>query len=1791
MPQGPLDELIVKIGADITELQKGMAQAIAAVSKATAQMQKSFEGLQKTLSSDFGDIVAKKISSSNLKFSLAIELPKDAKIKAKTMAESIEILSNSLRTVGEFEGLSKVMTSLTQFMKTMAALGGINISLDAIGRFTLAVRTLFTDLNGLSGLSLPKHLIQSMRSISGLINSVRNISKIEIDENRITTNAEAIVFFFQTMASAFVNQASQQKAIIGLTQTFKSVATLINSISNIKTGDTRHLRAITPQLVGLAKDFSAIKVKSEGLTALSQLFSSLSRVMVGIASLKTDPASITSLRSFVSNLVNVVRTLSVDVTAQLATVDMKVFTKTISSIRSLLSSLATIGKMQAPIDFTVFATSVGELIKQLQRVAPLLPVLQQVNTAFRQVSRSGQTVAQQTQQITSIWGFAGKTANDALVSMRHTGFALMLLGNQINQSLKQVFTRAIDFESGMTKINTVAHVTEKQLKSMADTIVKVGVDTGKGLFDVQAAVNVFVQSGFDVKESMALIEPAAILAAGGYSLVSDSAQALQEILNAFSLSATNATDVTDILFKTVEEGNITIDNIVQGFGKLAAAGAAAGLSLEDVSSTVAIVSRISPPERAMTETAAFFDTFIGSTDDAKKAAAAFGIELSATYLKEKGLVTIIKQLSALTAEQREEIFSETRARRAVNALVESGSRGLSVYTAMQDRAGSSAGAFAKRQMDAEFQVSKLKSTIDAFSSKSMVGFLDTLTPVIAGINYLLERFVALTSETGSLGAAIGNMTSMFVGLTLAATTVAATLFVLQGLMGGAVWTSFLRVFGKIVFTIGLATIAFELLSRMVKSDTENFKNFDLIIFATKKKINELSNALGPLKYILVGIAIVISVLLIPTLIKLGIAVAAANPWLTVISLSLIALNWLWQKFGSTMLSWIGISDKTSDALRKEKEAADEAAKSIENLQKVRAATPAGRDDPFLDEVIMGIRIKEALAGLTDLETAWKNYFGTIEVNGTRVSRIRFDQQQQEIKNEKARLDEMDRQNLETFGKRIALLDVEKKVFWASQEDLVRIENERTDLIMKHKQAEFDFSISTDQLKTERLNEGSRNRIQHEIEQQEMRLRYLRSINKQDESDYKDVQASLIQSKRKLVNFDIELEQSRIDFIKEVGIETFNNELDLILKRQQLYDIASSEYIDLETKKFEVIRDKALSFSSDIEGMSESQLLAERESINKRINFIQSYFDIISNQSTSIQADFGRMAINFALLGIESDALAGLISMFNNLEKSGLDTSDAIEAALRKLIAQSRAVSNEIEDSIVKSVKKAREEAEIFLRRISALEDIGKTEKAIELLKTKISELKNQLSKLGDIELISDDALAQVVIKLEAYEKSLDKLLSKTHITLVKSSTELLENLIGNMVSSVSNTASQFLDEMVNNLLGTVDETLQKASEEFGEALVGEADVSGQFQAFVDANSDVIDTLNNMWGNYFGDRAQGELDITNLSMEEIEKNLSNESEYWQLRSDLAVKGSQEEKEAQAKLDAIERLRNSIRILEFDTRYKKYFELQGKMDKAQKERIDKEKRLEEAGNEAQRKAAEARRKIMSDLFAGLLKDLIAFIIKKIAIEIASEMKIIKINAVSGAVQIHKDALKKFGLPGIIIGAALAAGFLALVARMVGGIEANIPVDNTNRPPPGEGDGGLQPEGLQHGGLVLREGTFRIAEQNRPELVIPLAELIGSIDAVIESRLSSLNVSRNVVASRQTFGMNNETINNTSTTSNKNINVNFSDVIDLRGAIVTSDDRDSVDRWYKDILLPAKERHLRSIGKTVSSEVELF
>ena len=238
-------------------------------------------------------------------------------------------------------------------------------------------------------------------------------------------------------------------------------------------------------------------------------------------------------------------------------------------------------------------------------------------------------------------------------------------------------------------------------------------------------------------------------------------KALTAVLNSYGIEASKAGEVTNKFFKTIKDGNLTIEEYSNVIGRLTPLGAAAGVELAELNAALAKVTQTGQnAAETSTGIAAALKALIAPSAEAKKLASELGLEFGLSAVRSKGFGGALKDVIDKTGgntEQLQKLFGSIEALRVVLALAGDDFEGFDKVLAEQ-----------KNGLDA------VKKAFDA-NADTIAGSLTRVSNAFTGLltsgsglaRVLIPVFDGIAAAISALQGPIGVVVGILGGLTLA----------------------------------------------------------------------------------------------------------------------------------------------------------------------------------------------------------------------------------------------------------------------------------------------------------------------------------------------------------------------------------------------------------------------------------------------------------------------------------------------------------------------------------------------------------------------------------------------------------------------------------------------------------------------------------------------------------------------------------------------------------------------------------------------------------------------------------------------------------------------------------------------------------------------------------------------------------------------------------------------------------------------------------------------------------------
>lgn len=209
---------------------------------------------------------------------------------------------------------------------------------------------------------------------------------------------------------------------------------------------------------------------------------------------------------------------------------------------------------------------------------------------------------------------------------------------------------AAQFDQGMRKVSGISDFARQSLGNyqlMVDGVRETSVKFGLNSDQLAMSLYQIVSAGKDGADALKLLQVSAQAAVAGLTDPDTAIRAILGVINAYHLSADDATMVSDKLFRMVDKGIFTFPELANAMSSVLPTAAAAKVSLDELGAGMIVLTRASfSADEATTALNRMLRDFIKPSKEASEVAQQLNIDFSAQALTSKGLASVLTDIAS-----------------------------------------------------------------------------------------------------------------------------------------------------------------------------------------------------------------------------------------------------------------------------------------------------------------------------------------------------------------------------------------------------------------------------------------------------------------------------------------------------------------------------------------------------------------------------------------------------------------------------------------------------------------------------------------------------------------------------------------------------------------------------------------------------------------------------------------------------------------------------------------------------------------------------------------------------------------------------------------------------------------------------------------------------------------------------------------------------------------------------------------------------------------------------------------
>lgn len=401
-----------------------------------------------------------------------------------------------------------------------------------------------------------------------------------------------------------------------------------------------------------------------------------------------------------------------------------------------------------------------------------------VNDNRSAVKDNSKTINNLTQNINS--NNTSVTKNNDLLKSNTLAYAgLTAVIYKLVQMFKDLGATAsnafIEFDKQLRNVNSLAQLSEKSFQGLSKEVINLTDNSQikEGATGLTKAMYQLVSSGFDVAEALEMAGVASKAASAGMTNTETAVTGLSALMNAYNeKTLQDSIDYSDKLFKVVDKGVISFEQLTANLGTVAATASAAKVPFNDVGAAFISLTRAginaSESETAINN---LIRAIIDPSKEAAEIAKKLGVDLNAVGLETIGLEGIMKQLAKATGgnvDMLAKLIPEARAFKAAATLAKDETKVFSEALGfMANSGGSTQKALSQQSKAIAFDIEKLKQSIENLQIEFGKLLAESFHPFISDIKEMIRYVRLLDDDTKKSIISVGVWATAIGGLGIA----------------------------------------------------------------------------------------------------------------------------------------------------------------------------------------------------------------------------------------------------------------------------------------------------------------------------------------------------------------------------------------------------------------------------------------------------------------------------------------------------------------------------------------------------------------------------------------------------------------------------------------------------------------------------------------------------------------------------------------------------------------------------------------------------------------------------------------------------------------------------------------------------------------------------------------------------------------------------------------------------------------------------------------------------------------
>ena len=330
------------------------------------------------------------------------------------------------------------------------------------------------------------------------------------------------------------------------------------------------------------------------------------------------------------------------------------------------------------------------------------------------------------------------------------------------QAFKSSVGAAREFGLAMAEIKTISDPAGASTKELTTQIIALSSELGKSAKDVaEGYYQVLSNQVVDAADAMTFLADAERLAITTHATTAESVDALSSVINSYGLKVQDTARVSDILFETVFQGRLRLDEIADRIGRITPMAAQMGVRFEEVGAAISVMTvQGVKADTAITQLRAVMSKLLKPTAELQKIFDSWGVVDGEDALRTfGGLYGVLQKLTKETGNSSAEMAKFFNVVRSMTGVMGLGTSEGERFRAAIDSMDASIGKAAKAwEIFLQSDAQKLTQQMTALKN-SLLELGLAAQPMMVGVGEIVLKWLGnLNTGLRIMGAAFGEQT-------------------------------------------------------------------------------------------------------------------------------------------------------------------------------------------------------------------------------------------------------------------------------------------------------------------------------------------------------------------------------------------------------------------------------------------------------------------------------------------------------------------------------------------------------------------------------------------------------------------------------------------------------------------------------------------------------------------------------------------------------------------------------------------------------------------------------------------------------------------------------------------------------------------------------------------------------------------------------------------------------------------------------------------------------------------------